>query len=54
MAKTPITKRQQDKLKEHSKHHTSAHMTAMRKDMRNGKTFTAAHIAAKKMKKVKA
>lgn len=45
-----LTKRQEDTLKRHSKHHTAKHMSAMRKDMRAGKTFTAAHKAA--MKKV--
>jgi len=45
-----LTKRQEDTLKRHSKHHTAKHMSAMRKDMRAGKTFTQAHKAA--MKKV--
>jgi len=48
MKTTTITKRQQDKLKEHSKHHTPKHMADMRKAMRSGETFTKAHIAAKK------
>ena len=50
MKTTPITKRQQDKLKEHSKHHTPKHMADMRKAMRSGSTFTKAHIIAKKKK----
>lgn len=45
-----LTKRQEDTLKRHSKHHTPKHMAAMRKDMKAGKTFTAAHRAA--MRKV--
>tara|TARA_Y100001972_G_scaffold127523_1_gene184589 strand:+ start:178 stop:339 length:162 start_codon:yes stop_codon:yes gene_type:complete len=49
-AKKQLTKRQQDTLKRHSVHHTPKHMTEMRKLMRAGKTFTAAHKAA--MKKV--
>jgi hypothetical protein len=54
MAKTPITKRQKAKLKEHSVHHTPKHMTGMRKAMKKGSTFTEAHIVAKKKKKAKA
>ena len=50
MAKTPITKRQKAKLKEHSVHHTPKHMTGMRKAMKKGSTFTEAHIVAKKAK----
>ena len=45
-----LTKRQEATLKRHSEHHTKKHMTEMRKMMRAGKTFTAAHKAA--MKKV--
>tara|TARA_R100001443_G_scaffold52016_1_gene63780 strand:+ start:217 stop:369 length:153 start_codon:yes stop_codon:yes gene_type:complete len=45
-----LTKRQEETLKKHSVHHTAKHMTMMRKMMRDGKTFTAAHKAA--MKKV--
>ena len=45
-AKKTLTKRQKDALKRHSKHHTKKHMSAMRKAMRNGKTFTQAHRAA--------
>ncbi len=43
-----LTTRQQAALKRHSKHHTAKHMAAMRKDMRAGKTFSAAHRAAMK------
>tara|TARA_R100001440_G_scaffold15659_2_gene26573 strand:- start:4488 stop:4637 length:150 start_codon:yes stop_codon:yes gene_type:complete len=45
-----LTKRQKDTLKRHSKHHTKKHMSAMKKDMEKGLTFTAAHKKA--MKKV--
>ena len=45
-----ITKRQQDALKRHSKHHTSKHMSEMRRLMREGKTFKKSHQSA--MKKV--
>lgn len=45
-----LTQRQQNALKRHSVHHTRKHMTEMRKAMRAGKTFTAAHKLA--MKKV--
>tara|TARA_B100000925_G_C21878575_1_gene417414 strand:+ start:247 stop:417 length:171 start_codon:yes stop_codon:yes gene_type:complete len=46
----PLTQRQKDTLKRHSKHHTSKHMTLMRSLMRKGHTFTKAHKEA--MKKV--
>ena len=45
-----LTKRQQTTLKKHSVHHTKKHMTEMRKLMRAGKSFSAAHKTA--MKKV--
>ena len=45
-----LTKRQQQQMRTHRKHHTAKHMTAMRKAMRRGKTFTQAHKLA--MKKV--
>lgn len=48
--KKELTKRQKDTLDRHSKHHTSKHMSMMRKLMKSGKTFTEAHKAA--MKKV--
>jgi len=50
MKTTPITERQKVKLKEHSVHHTPKHMTGMRTAMKKGKTFTEAHIVAKKAK----
>ena len=49
MTKT-LTQKQKDTLKKHAKHHTPKHMAFMRKEMRAGKTFGAAHKAA--MKKV--
>ena len=50
MKRKSLTKRQKTTLKRHKKHHTAKHMTAMRKAMRKGKTFTKAHKLA--MKKV--
>tara|TARA_Y100001937_G_C7073202_1_gene309357 strand:- start:270 stop:509 length:240 start_codon:yes stop_codon:yes gene_type:complete len=43
-----LTDRQKDTLKKHSKHHTKKHMNLMIKLMKQGKTFTQAHNAAKK------
>lgn len=43
-----LTKRQQDTLKKHSKHHSAKHMAMMRKEMRGGMSFTAAHKKAQK------
>jgi len=53
MAKTPkkkkvLTDRQKETLKRHSEHHTSKHMAMMRRLMREGMTFTAAHKKAQK------
>tara|TARA_R100000781_G_scaffold48042_1_gene32146 strand:- start:1238 stop:1399 length:162 start_codon:yes stop_codon:yes gene_type:complete len=45
-----LTERQKNTLKKHSVHHTAKHMTMMRKLMKGGSTFTAAHKEA--MKKV--
>ena len=45
-----LTKRQTDALAKHKKHQTPKHMAEMRKRMKGGATFTAAHKAA--MKKV--
>ena len=44
-----LTKRQQATLKKHSVHHSKKHMTMMRKEMRSGKSFTAAHKKAQKL-----
>ena len=45
-----LTIRQREALKRHAKHHTAKHMTSMKKAMRGGKTFGAAH--KEEMKKV--
>ena len=45
-----LTKRQQEILKRHKKHHTAKHMVFMRKEMEKGKSFTESHKLA--MKKV--
>ena len=37
------------KLKEHSKHHSAKHMAMMRKDIKAGMSFTAAHRKAMKL-----
>tara|TARA_R100000655_G_scaffold34330_1_gene66928 strand:- start:363 stop:524 length:162 start_codon:yes stop_codon:yes gene_type:complete len=51
-AKKQLTQRQKDTLKRHSTHHTSKHMTEMRKLMKSGKTFSESHkIAMKKIGK---
>jgi len=39
----------EEKLKEHSKHHSKKHMAMMRKDIKDGMSFTKAHNRAKKM-----
>jgi len=44
-----LTDRQKTALKNHSKHHSTKHMAMMRKEMRAGKTFSAAHKKAQKM-----
>ena len=46
--KKELTKRQKDTLKKHSVHHTAKHMAMMRRLMREGSTFTAAHKKAMK------
>jgi len=46
--KGQLTDAQKKKLKEHSKHHSSKHMAMMRKDMKAGKSFSAAHKKAQK------
>tara|TARA_R100000951_G_scaffold107469_6_gene102863 strand:- start:154 stop:390 length:237 start_codon:yes stop_codon:yes gene_type:complete len=37
------------KLKEHSKHHSAKHMAAMRRDIKSGMSFSAAHKKAMKL-----
>ena len=46
--KKALTDRQKATLKRHAKHHTAKHMAMMRKEMRAGKSFTAAHKMAQK------
>ena len=48
MKTSKLTKRQTDTLKKHSVHHTPKHMAFMRKEMREGTTFSAAHKDALK------
>tara|TARA_R100001443_G_scaffold52052_1_gene63805 strand:+ start:151 stop:324 length:174 start_codon:yes stop_codon:yes gene_type:complete len=43
-----LTKRQQQTMKRHSKHHTKRHMEYMRNSMKRGATFTQAHKRAQK------
>lgn len=47
-----LTKRQEATLARHSKHHTTKHMSSMKKLMKQGKTFGESHkIAMKKVGK---
>ncbi len=46
--KKELTQRQKNTLKKHSVHHTAKHMSMMRRLMREGSTFTAAHKKAMK------
>jgi len=47
-----LSAKQKDMLKKHKVHHTAKHMTQMRKDMKNGKSFYQSHkIAMKKVGK---
>ncbi len=43
-----LSKRQQDSLRKHAKHHTKRHMEYMRNSMKRGATFTQAHERAQK------
>ena len=43
-----LTQRQKAMLKKHQAHHTAKHMAMMRRDMRAGKTFQAAHAKAQR------
>jgi len=47
--KMGMSQNQKDKLKEHSKKHSAKHMSAMKKMMKGGASFTKAHNAAKKI-----
>ena len=44
-----LTDRQKKTLKKHSVHHSKKHMAMMKKEMKAGKSFTAAHKKAQKM-----
>ena len=44
-----LTARQQDTMKKHSVHHSKKHMALMRKDMKAGMSFTAAHKKAQRI-----
>tara|TARA_B100000965_G_C19418805_1_gene681165 strand:- start:644 stop:796 length:153 start_codon:yes stop_codon:yes gene_type:complete len=44
-----LTDRQKKTLKKHSVHHSKKHMAMMKKEMRAGKSFTAAHKKAQRM-----
>jgi len=43
-----LTKRQQDTLKRHSKHHTKKHISYMVNSMKRGTSFSKAHVNAQK------
>jgi len=49
-ANKELTKRQQETMAKHKRHHTAKHMKEMKKAMLNGSTFGDAHKKA--MKKV--
>jgi len=44
----PLTEAQKKMLEKHKVHHTAKHMTMMRKLMRGGMSFTAAHKKTQK------
>ena len=43
-----LTKRQQETMKKHSKHHSKKHIQYMKNSMLKGATFTQAHKRAQK------
>ena len=43
-----LSEAQKARLKKHSVHHSAKHMSAMKSAMRKGKSFTQAHMEAKK------
>ena len=43
-----LTKRQQDAMKKHSKHHTKKHLQYMYNSMIRGNSFSKAHVNAQK------
>tara|TARA_R100001594_G_scaffold132203_1_gene172292 strand:+ start:319 stop:495 length:177 start_codon:yes stop_codon:yes gene_type:complete len=47
-AQKKLTSRQQSALNQHAKHHSAKHMAMMRKEMKAGSTFNAAHKKAQK------
>jgi len=49
--KMKLTDRQNAKLKEHAKHHSTSHINKMKKLMREGKSFTKSHNEVKAMEK---
>jgi hypothetical protein len=48
-SKKVISAAMEKKLKEHSKHHSSKHMSQMRRDIKGGMSFSAAHKKAQKL-----
>ena len=44
-----LTKRQQETMKKHSKHHSKKHMQYMKNSMLRGATFSQAHKRAQKV-----
>ena len=46
--KKELTKRQEDTMKKHSKHHSTQHMRLMRSKMMQGMSFSEAHKLAQK------
>jgi len=43
-----LTKRQQETMKKHAKHHSKKHIQYMKNSMQRGATFTQAHKRAQK------
>ena len=43
-----LTPRQQKTMRSHARHHSLKHMRAMATDMKKGRTFRQAHIAAQR------
>ena len=46
--KKKLTKRQEDTMKKHSKHHSTKHMRLMRSKMMQGMSFSEAHKLSQK------
>tara|TARA_R100000353_G_scaffold174047_1_gene141266 strand:- start:1077 stop:1304 length:228 start_codon:yes stop_codon:yes gene_type:complete len=49
MKKSGLTDKQIKSLEKHKVHHTSKHMSTMRKEMKKGKSFKEAHSIAMSM-----